>query len=264
QSLWLSQFTAQLKWANQFRCEVGANNDALKLKPFPQKRRLKWKVKTAQLFEQLAERYDAWYDGPVGRKAFLLEVECLRPLLKDLPKPWLEVGVGSGRFAHALSVDVGIDPALRPLQLARSREVVVVQGIGESLPFKDSSFGAVLIVVTLCFVDSPLSILKEAHRVLRDDGALVLGMVFADSPWGEFYKHKAEMGHPFYSAAHFLTRLQTQDLLTQAGFTIVDAFSTLRQPPSDEKLLPEKPTNGDFPDAGFVAWKAVKTKNLHV
>ncbi len=221
-------------------------------------------MRTAQLFERLVERYDAWYDSPVGREAFLLEVECLRPLLKELPKPWLEVGVGGGRFAQALGVNVGIDPALRPLKMARSRGITAIQGVGENLPFKNSTFGAALIVVTLCFADDPLSLLRETHRILQDDGALVLGMVFADSPWGEFYKRKAKMGHPFYSAARFLTRSQTQDLLAQAGFTIVDAFSTLRQPPSDEKLLPEKPISGDSPDAGFVAWKAIKSENLHV
>ncbi|MFA0759832.1 MAG: hypothetical protein KEFWMYNX_002265 [Candidatus Fervidibacter sp.] len=44
------------------------------------------------LFEALADRYDAWYDGLVGRIAFPLEVACLRPLLKGAPFPWLEVG----------------------------------------------------------------------------------------------------------------------------------------------------------------------------
>ncbi len=216
--------------------------------------------KSAQLFERLAERYDAWYDGDVGKVAFPIEVECLRPLLAGLPKPWLEIGVGTGRFAQALGVEVGIDPAFRPLQLAHQRQVTVVQATGEKLPFRDSAFGAVLIVVTLCFADDPLSLLREANRVLRDDGALVLGMVFADSPWGEFYMQKAKLGHPFYSAAHFLTRSQTQDLFERAGFKVIAARSALRQPPSDETLHPETPTEGDFMGAGFVAWKAVKAK----
>ncbi|MCS7187531.1 MAG: class I SAM-dependent methyltransferase [Armatimonadetes bacterium] len=214
--------------------------------------------KSAQLFERLAERYDAWYDSGIGKVAFPIEVNCLQPLLDGLSKPWLEVGVGTGRFAQSLGVEVGIDPAFRPLQLARQRQVFAVQAFGENLPFRDSTFGAVLIVVTLCFADDPLSLLREVNRVLRDDGALVLGMVFADSPWGEFYMRKAELGHPFYSAAHFLTRHQTQNLLLQAGFKIVAAKSALRQPPSDENLLPEIPTDGDQQDAGFVAWKAVK------
>lgn len=216
--------------------------------------------RTAQLFEALAERYDAWYDGPIGRVALPAEVDCLKPLLTGLPLPWLEVGVGSGRFAHALGVPVGIDPALRPLHLARRRGIAVLQAEGEYLPFASRSFGGVVIVVTLCFVDDPLAVLQEAHRILRDDGALVLGMVFADSPWGAFYRHKAALGHPFYSAAHFLTRSQTHTLLRQAGFTVTAARSALTQPPSDETLHPEPAVEGDQPHAGFVAWRAEKKR----
>lgn len=209
------------------------------------------------LFEKLAERYDAWYDGPVGQVAFPLEIAVLRPLLNGSPKPWIEIGVGSGRFAKELQVDVGIDPAMKPLFMAKQRNVTVVQAVGENLPFQDASFGAVLIVVTLCFVSDPLSVLREARRVLRKDGALVLGMVFADSPWGEFYRRKAKEGHPFYKAAHFLSRTELKQMLDFVGFRVVAARSTLRQPPSDFSLHPEPVLDGDFPDAGFVGWKAV-------
>lgn len=218
--------------------------------------------KTAEIFERLAERYDAWYDGAIGRVAFPIEVECLRPLLQGLPKPWLEVGVGSGRFAQALGVEVGIDPAFRPLQLAKQRRIIVVQALGENLPFRDQTFGTVLVIVTLCFADDPLSLLLEARRVLMDEGALILGMVFADSPWGEFYMRKAKLGHPFYSAVHFLTRLQTQELLERSGFKVISARSALRQPPSDKFLQPETPMDGDYSDAGFTAWKAVKVNQF--
>ncbi len=71
-----------------------------------------------RLFEMLVDRYEAWYDGPVGRVAFPLEVECLRLLLEGAPFPWLEVGVGTGRFAQALGAKVGIDSAERPSRLA--------------------------------------------------------------------------------------------------------------------------------------------------
>jgi SAM-dependent methyltransferase len=210
-----------------------------------------------QLFEELAERYDAWYDGPVGRIAFPLEVAVLQPLLMGSPKPWIEIGVGSGRFAKELQVEIGVDPALKPLLLARQRNIAVVQAVGENLPFRDASFGAVLIVVTLCFVSDPVCVLREARRVLRDDGSLVLGMIFADSPWGEFYKRKASEGHPFYSSAHFLSRTDLKQMLDFVGFRVVAARSTLRQPPSDFSLHPEPVLDRDLPDAGFVGWKAV-------
>jgi SAM-dependent methyltransferase len=138
---------------------------------------------TAGLFERLAARYDAWYDGPAGRAVFSSEVACLRPLLRGLPRPWAEVGAGSGRFAAALGVDMGLDTAAAPLALACSRGVRVVRGVGEHLPFRAGVLGAVLVVVTVCFAEDPAALLAEARWVIRPDGAVVLGEVFAESPW---------------------------------------------------------------------------------
>jgi len=207
------------------------------------------------IFERLAARYDQWYEGPVGRVAFPMEVACLAPMLEGTGRPRLEIGVGSGRFAAALEVEFGVDPAHAPLRLARSRGITVVRGVGEALPFGDGSFGAVLIVVTLCFADDPLALLREAHRVLRERGALVLGMVFADSPWGEHYREEALSGHPFYAAARFLRRSAVRALLARAGFELTASRSVLRQPPGS-RLRPEAAVDGDHPEAGFVAWKA--------
>jgi hypothetical protein len=79
---------------------------------------------TAGLFERLAAGYDAWYDGPAGPAVFPSEVACLRPRLSGLSRPW----VCSGRFAAALGVDAGLDPAAMPLALARSRKTPARQG----------------------------------------------------------------------------------------------------------------------------------------
>lgn len=213
-------------------------------------------MKTAGLFERFAGRYDAWYEGPAGAAVFPSEVACLRPLLAGLPRPWLEVGVGSGRFAEALGVEAGLDPAAAPLALARSRGIRVVRGEGERLPFRSGAFGAVLVVVTICFADDPAALLAEARRVIRDDGAVVLGVVFAESDWGRFYRRKGADGHPFYSAARFLTRDETLTLVTGAGLRVTAARSTLYQPAADSPR-PEPARDGEDPAAGFVCWRAV-------
>ena len=210
---------------------------------------------TAELFDRLASRYDAWYEGPAGAAVFPSEVACLRPLLAGLPRPWVEIGVGSGRFAGALRVEAGLDPAAAPLVLARSRGVAVVRGVGERLPFRDGVFGAALIVVTMCFADDPAALVAEARRVIREDGAVVLGEVFAESAWGRFYQRKGLAGHPFYSAARFLTRDQTLALVDGAGLRVRAARSVLYQPPCDTPL-PETPRGGEGPEAGFVCWQA--------
>ena len=49
--------------------------------------------------------------------------------------------------------------------LSRRRSIRVVLARGEALPFPDGLFGAVLLIVTLCFAD-PQSLLAEAKRVL--------------------------------------------------------------------------------------------------
>jgi SAM-dependent methyltransferase len=212
--------------------------------------------RTGPIFERLASRYDAWYEEAAGSVLFPLEVDCLAPLLAGAPRPSLEVGVGSGRFAEALAVEVGLDPARSPLLLAQKRGIRVVQGVGERLPFPDGCFGAVLVVVTLCFADDPEALLVEVRRVLHADGSLVLGMVFADTPWGQWYQAQGQAGHPFYSAAHFLTRDEVKAMLKRAGLTVVAARSTLLQPPSDAPR-PETARDADQPEAGFAGWKAV-------
>ena len=88
------------------------------------------------VFGEHAERYDAWFESARGRTLFESEVRCLRRLSNGLPRPWLEVGVGTGRFAQALGVDVGVDPALRALRLAAQRGVQVVTALGEAIPLR--------------------------------------------------------------------------------------------------------------------------------
>ena len=211
--------------------------------------------KPASAFEELAARYDAWYDTAHGQLLFDLELACLRPLLPPGPGPRLEVGVGSGRFAAALGLGVGVDPALAPLRLAAGRAVAVVQGVGERLPFGDRTFGAVVFVVTLCFAGDPAALLGEARRVLLPSGLLVAGVVPLDSAWGRRYEAQGRAGHPFYQGVRFLTLAEHRRMLADAGFTVTGARSTLTQAPSDDPVE-EDAQDGVVPGAGFVALQA--------
>ncbi len=207
------------------------------------------------VFDAQAAAYDAWYETPFGRAAFAEEVDALRPLLAGLPRPWLEVGVGTGRFAAALCVEVGLDPARAALALARTRGVAAVQGVGEALPVRDAAFGAVLLSFTLCFLEEPARAVREARRALRRDGALVLGFVPAEGPWGRHYQALAALGNPYYAQAHFYTRAEVTALLATAGFTVVRRRSALYRPPQEQ---PEggPAREGDSFEAGFLALRA--------
>lgn len=213
---------------------------------------------TAYLFERYADRYDAWYEGPIGRGAYRSEVRALAPLMARCPRPWLEVGVGSGRFAQALSVPFGVDPAHAPLRRAVQRGILGIQAVGERLPFREEAFGGVLLVVTLCFVEDPLVVLREAQRVLRPGGGLVLGLILAESPWAAHYQERARQGHPFYAVARFYRRGQVEEWLHGAGFAVEAWTSTLFQPPDRSEIREEEPRWGFYPEAGFVGILARK------
>lgn len=209
-------------------------------------------------FDFLAEAYDAWFEEEEGRLIFASEVAALQTLLPGLPRPWVEIGVGSGRFAQALQIDLGLDPAPRLLELARRRGIQVVQGFGEKTPFPDAAFGAAFLIVTLCFVPSPLEVLREVWRILKPNGQVVVGFVPRGSPWGELYEAKKAAGHRFYRHARLLTLNELQDLLSQAGFALPHHLSsTLFQPPGQVQGQ-EAPREGFFPQAGFVALAAQK------
>ncbi len=209
------------------------------------------------IFDEQAARYDAWYDTPAGAAAFAEEVGALQPMLAGLPRPWLEVGVGTGRFARALGVEFGVDPAPGALRLALPRGIEVAAARGEALPFRNGTFGAVLLVVTLCFVADPLATLLEARRVLRRDGGVVLGLVLAEGPLGVEYRAKAAEGHPYYREAHFFTRGELASLLTSADLQAVRTRSALLVSPelSSTGIEPSRdpPRDGDDPRAGFTA-----------
>ncbi|HEY83036.1 MAG TPA: class I SAM-dependent methyltransferase [Dehalococcoidia bacterium] len=207
-------------------------------------------------FDNLASVYDAWFEGE-GRLIFATEVRAFQEILTLLPKPWLEVGVGSGRFAQALGIPIGIDPSVKLLAMARKRGISGFLGKGEAGFFKGESFGTVFLIVTICFVSSPLAVLKEAHRILKADGKVVLGLVLRESPWGQFYQARKKEGHPFYRHATFYSYEEIAKLLKEAGFAMERVLSTLFQKPNQVTQV-EAPRERFSPEAGFTVMVAGK------
>ena len=210
------------------------------------------------IFDTFAERYDKWYDKPFGKTAFKLEKECIEFLCRNLKRPFLEIGVGTGRFAVALKVEYGVDKSIGVLKFAKERGIEVIRGEGENTPFMDGSFGAVFLIVTLCFVDDPIKVLKEASRVLKDNGSVILGLILKESPWASFYEKRGEEGNVFYKIARFYTLNELKTMLKDVDLRIIEVRSTLLQPPTEKSLHFELSRKGYYKKAGFVAIKLGK------
>ena len=166
-------------------------------------------------FEAHHHRYDDWFVRHAA--AYQSELLAVRALL-----PWrglgLAIGVGTGRFAAPLGVQIGIDPAHEVLDYAANRGILTVQAIAEALPFSDSSVDYALSITTICFVDDATAMLTEAYRVLKPGGELVIGFIDRTSNLGQYYlAHQAE--NVFYREATFYSADEVEHLLRDTGFT---------------------------------------------
>jgi SAM-dependent methyltransferase len=211
-----------------------------------------------RIFNTHADEYDTWFDSKPGATVFAIEVECVGPLLHSYPRPYLEVGVGSGRFAQALGIEYGVDPAPALLIKAKARGIKVKRATGEKLSFPSGNFGGVLIALTLCFVYDPPQVLREVSRVLMPNGGLVLGLVLNKSPWAKFYMAKAKEGHPLYRQARFFSKDEVESLLHQSGFDNFQYHSVLFQPPGQDFYHLERPVSSYRESSGFTAINARK------
>jgi len=211
-------------------------------------------------FERWANRYDQWFDSEKGERIFRVEAACIRDLLVDAPRPWLEIGVGTGRFAQALHVSEGIDPSPAALRYASERGIRTHMGEGENLNYGNSHFGAILLIVTICFLRDPVRVLSECHRVLKPDGFLLLGLVPKNSSWGQTYMTEGQQGHPFYSAATFYTTAEIVRMCERAGFFLEDSRSCLLESPDSIVNAYRPHEKGIVSGAGFVCMRFTANK----
>jgi len=200
-------------------------------------------------FERTSKDYDEWYDE--HQALYQSEIGALKKVVPS--GSGLEIGVGTGRFAAPLGIRFGLDPAINMLRLAKKRGLFVVQGLGESLPFKAELFDFVQVVFVIEFVDNPCLFLSEAIRTLKKSGALILGFIDRDSQWGRFYTQDSSHREYF----HPPSREEILDILKKIGMEFQEAFQTLFQPPPDTSLT-EEPRSG-FGEGGFVVFKAIKS-----
>jgi ubiquinone/menaquinone biosynthesis C-methylase UbiE len=211
-------------------------------------------LSTKDVFDKLYRRYDLWYEKhPVTAWNELMTVRAAVEGVRR--EKCLEIGVGTGWFASKVGCWYGVDPSIRMLEVARLRGVEVVAGRGEMLPFRDESFHATLLVVTLCFVDDPQKTILEAYRVTVPGGFSVSCIVPRDSMWGQYYTELAKQGHPFYTYARFYTVEEVESMLENTGFRVESIVSTLTYPPGEDVYEEPRSYTGR---EGFACIKAVK------
>ncbi len=173
------------------------------------------RARSADYFSRSAGQWDAVRDelfGETFHLAGLLAVLDPAAVVADL-------GCGTGRTAAAVapfvSRVIAVDASREMLEAAGTRltshrNVEMREGTLEAVPIADAAVDLALLVLVLHHVSDPSRILREARRVVRPGGTvLVLDMQAHDRE-----EYRAQMGHVWLG----FTEAEIRRRLSAAGF----------------------------------------------
>jgi ubiquinone/menaquinone biosynthesis C-methylase UbiE len=191
------------------------------------------------------DAYTRWRATTLGAVTEALEQRRLFELVGPVDgKRVLDLGSGDGRLTAALAirgalaVDIDIDRSMLPAASARPEDVHprsarFVRGRLEQLPFRDDTFDVVVAVTVLCLVPDQTIAVREAARVLRPGGRMVIGDLGRWNAWATRRRIQGWFGSRLWRSAHFSSSADLTRLLERAGLTVEAVRGSVYYPPLD-------------------------------
>jgi len=171
-----------------------------------------WKLSESEERKEIIKKYWDWY------------LNFLKDYLKEESRI-LEIGCGGDGIINYISkgAKYTLDPLIDfyALNFDMPKEVKLIKGVGEKLPFKNDYFDIIITTNTLDHTKQPEKFLEEIKKTLKKDGTLFL-TVNCFSPIHRFYRGTMERigmgdeGHPY--AFSFK---QVEGALKKLGFDII-------------------------------------------
>jgi SAM-dependent methyltransferase len=123
----------------------------------------------------------------------------------------------------------GLEPLAKKLNLTNKNAipgVKIIEGKGEKMPFKDSTFKLVVCRNVIDHTQNPKKVINEVKRVLKKDGFFIL-ICYTYSPFISFIKNLSEkigkfnnVGHPFTYTPRSLEELVSERFIIVDRYTI--------------------------------------------
>lgn len=176
-----------------------------------------------QLFDDWPERYDRWFETPLGKAVLASERELVMAMLRPEPgERILDAGSGTGIFTGAFigrGADVmGLDISVAMLRRAAQNEAAlacrVVAADMLNLPFGDALFDKSISVTAIEFIADAGRAVAELFRVTKRGGIVVVATLNSLSPWAD--RRLAEAGRDRRSVFNRVFFRSPADLLALA------------------------------------------------
>lgn len=92
----------------------------------------------------------------------------------------LDIGAAEGAMLSLIKKEfpmvecIGLEYSQELIDLNQDENIKIIQGDAQNLPFKDNSFDIAIATAVIEHLSQPALMLKEAYRVLRKNGLLIL------------------------------------------------------------------------------------------
>jgi ubiquinone/menaquinone biosynthesis C-methylase UbiE len=155
------------------------------------------------LFDDWVDRYDQWFNTPIGVLVKKYEVELIDWMLEPAEgENLLDAGCGTGIFtldvlqkgARVTGLDISRPMLLKAISRCGRYTFYPVQGDMLYLPFKDHSFDKTVSITALEFITSAEKAIAELFRVTRPGGLVVVATLNSLSPWAARRRAKTLAG----------------------------------------------------------------------
>ena len=190
----------------------------------------------------------------------------------------LDLGCGDGLLTAALAergartVGIDIDRSMLRAAVARTdpgqrKPARFVEGRLEQLPFRDAMFDVVVAVTVLCLLSDQAIAVREAARVLRPGGRLIIGDLGRWNAWAARRRIKGWFGSRRWRSARFSTAGDLSRLVEREGLTVEAVRGSVYYPPMGvlaRALAPLDHWLGSITTIGAAFIAVAATKRAHV
>ena len=220
-----------------------------------------------RLFDSWPEKYDRWFETPIGALVKKYENQLLLDLLEPRPQELiLDVGCGTGVFTlnilglgtRVIGLDISQPMLLRAGQKAGKYPFRAVAGDMRFLPFADQCFDRVVSMTALEFIADGQAAVEDMFRVAKKGGVVVATTLNSLSPWADRRKKAADKGHSLFEQMVFRSP-DDMRALVPIDATVKTAIHFLKD--DDPQRAPEIERDGNkkgLDTGAFVAARWVK------
>ena len=166
----------------------------------------------AEIFDDWPDKYDLWFETPMGRLIKGYESNLvLRMLMPGPGEVILDAGCGTGIFtadiletgARVMGLELSLTMLRRALTRCGGQTFQPVIGDMRGLPFADALFHKAVSITAIEFIQDARIAIEELFRVTKPGGLIVVATLNRLSPWAPQREEAAEKGHPLFRHAVF-------------------------------------------------------------